>query len=105
MLRDRCGDANRILVLVKRHHDLTREQMQGRADETWRGAVDAVAEDRPAHRLAMHAKLVRAAGDGFERQPGVILPLKGDGKTRLYGLHPVASRRPCTAIGGGRSAP
>ena len=33
-------------------------------------AVDVVAEDRKAHRGAVHAQLMRAAGDRLEREPG-----------------------------------
>ena len=56
---DWCGHANWRAIFVKRHDDLSRMQMQH-----WsilgpvlagRGAVDHIAENRPAHRGAMNA--------------------------------------------------
>ena len=44
--------------------------MQRRAAAARRCAVDRIAEDRPAHFGAMHAKLMRASGQRLEREPG-----------------------------------
>src|SRR3974390_3891537 len=45
-------------------------QMQRRAADARRGAVDGVADDREAHLGAVHAQLMRAPGDGLKRKPG-----------------------------------
>ena len=50
--RHRRRDLDRRLVLVERHHDLARVQMQARAAVARRAAVDVVAEDRKARSRA-----------------------------------------------------
>src|ERR1700686_1584239 len=81
MRRHRRGDPDRRAVLIERHHDLASVQLQPGAAATRCRAVDRVAENRPAHFGAMHAKLMGAAGEWFEREPGYFpLPLVGRGR-------------------------
>jgi hypothetical protein len=55
-------------------------QMQHRPVFARCGPIDGVAEDGPIHRGAMDAKLMRASGQRFEREPGKIpSPLAGEG--------------------------
>ena len=113
MLRHRRHDAHRLLVLADRHHDLARMQLQAgrvgtrheldlaRAALARLVAVDVVAEDRKAHRGAMHAQLMRAPGDRLERKPADAavggaphhLPLRHRGLPVRIGLHPPAELR------------
>ena len=90
MLRHGRDNAHRFLVLGDRHDDLARVQLQAgrvearheldlaRAALARLVAVDVVAENREAHRGAVHAQLMRAAGHGFEGEPGELtLPWRG----------------------------
>ena len=64
--RDR---ADRCAVLVERNDDFAGVQMQDRPAGARRVAVDRVTDNRPAHFGAMHAQLMRPAGDRFEGEP------------------------------------
>ena len=108
MRRHRSCDFDRIAILVKRHHDLARKQMQDRPAEARRAAINGVAHDRPAAFRAMHAQLMRAAGDRLEREPGLSFPRRpmhfpggGAGWPCRIDLHPPAAafRRACRAAG------
>ena len=107
----RARDAHRRLVLRNRHHDLARMQVQaGRVGARHelnlaRAALARrcrrfVAEDRQAHRGAMHAQLMRAPGDGLQREPASCLrsaarpsPSTSSPPAALrIGLHPPAAR-------------
>ena len=66
MLRHRRDDADRLAILVERHGDFTRMEMQRRATRSWRVAVDRVAQDRPAHLRAVDPQLMRASSQRFE---------------------------------------
>src|SRR5262245_62858043 len=67
---------DRRAVLVERHDDLARMQMQRWAADTRRVAIDRVADDREPTGSAMDAQLMGAAGDGLEREPGEALSLR-----------------------------
>src|SRR5258707_13985686 len=73
MRRCRRYHAHRVLIPGNRDHDLAGMQMQLRLAETRTVAVDVIADDRPAHRGGVHAQLVGAAGDWFEREPANAL--------------------------------
>ena len=68
--RHRRGDTHRRLVLRNRNDDFTRMQMLDRTFKARRLSINVVADDRPAHRGAMHAQLMRAARDRLHREPG-----------------------------------
>src|ERR1700731_2814446 len=70
MCRRRRCDAHRVLVSGDRDHDLASMKMQARLTETRAVAINVVANDRPAPRSRVHAQLMGAASDGFEREPG-----------------------------------
>src|SRR5262245_9372142 len=71
--RHRRSRPDRLAILVERHHHLAGMQVQRRPAVARRGAVDAVADDRPTGGGAMHAQLMGAAGERLERQPGDVL--------------------------------
>src|ERR1700722_4036943 len=79
MRRRRRGDPNPRAVLVERHDNFAGMQLQSDAAAARRRAVDRIAEDRPAHFRAMHAKLMGAAGQRFKREPTQFftLPCRG----------------------------
>src|SRR5207237_10582879 len=58
----RGHDPDRLAVLVERHHDLARMQMQRGPPAARRGAVDRIADDRPARGGAVPAQLGAAPG-------------------------------------------
>src|SRR4051794_169608 len=82
MRRYRRDQGHRLLGLRDRHHDLARMQLQSgrigarheldlaRAALARLVAVDVIAENRKAFCRTMHAQLMRAPGDGLEREPG-----------------------------------
>src|SRR6516162_6597592 len=98
MRRHRRDDPDRRAILVQRHADLARMQVQGRAAAAGRAAVDRIAQNRPAHRGTMDL----AASQRFEQEPGQIssplltaayhLPLRDRGLARGVMLHPPAAR-------------
>ncbi len=71
MRRHRCRDADRVAVLVERHHDFAR---RGDAGSARRSAARCRRSLSPTIGqpigLTMHAKLMGAAGDRLEREPG-----------------------------------
>jgi hypothetical protein len=88
MRRYRRDRADRRAVLVQRHHDFVGVQVQAGPAASRRGAIDVVAEDRPAHLGAMHAQLMRAAREWFEREPCELFR----SRIRCIGLHPAHHR-------------
>src|SRR6185437_7098596 len=78
MLRRRRHHVHRLLVPRNRNPDLAGMQMQDRFAESRAIAVDVVADDRPARRRRVHAQLMGAAGDRFQRQPTEAVAASAD---------------------------
>jgi hypothetical protein len=77
VLRHRRFDRGRRLMFVDRHDDAARVQMQRRRTVRFAAAVDAIAENRPAHGGAMDAQLMRASGQWRELKKSQRHALRG----------------------------
>ena len=75
MLGWRRGHTDRIALLIERHHNLPRLQMQHRPAYARCISINVVADHRPAHGGAMHAQLVRPPRERLEREPGFVVGL------------------------------
>src|ERR1700722_12641062 len=95
--RRRRDYAHRVLVPRNRDHDLAGMQMQARSAEARSISINIVADDRPSHRRRLHAQLMGAAGNRFQREPteatvaAQYLPVRDRALAFRIGLLPPAA--------------